>query len=337
MATNSSQTQSKSFFRRFLDGFWRFIRLLITVILGILLGTSIYYGGKSVYLSVLSPLNDTIDRVEELEQAIQTERDGMTAQLTLRDERITELESLLTKQKAQLTTQQNALNDQQEELEAFATLNSAIETVDERVQGVTSELEPMQNELMALQTHMTEVISKTNELDDASQRDVKAQNALDEQMSELQETVSDTTVMLDRVHQERLLLHAQANILNAQRSLTRLDIGIANEYLQRADISLKAVNEALDDSSSKNEQAALAIVLTRLDQTIDRLERDPFSATTDLQGVWRALDSVILGDLALDQPLPAELSSDNAPTTDDAADEQPADEGEVEATDESAP
>jgi len=328
MATNSSQTQSKSFFRRFLDGFWRIIRLLIAVILVIILGTSIYYGGKSIYLSVLSPLNDTINRVEELEQAIQTERDGMTAQLTQRDERITELESQLTKQKGQLTTQQNALNDQQEELEAFATLNSDIEALDQTLQGVASDLEPMQNELTDLQTQLTEVVSRTDGLDDASKRDVKAQNALDERMNQLQEVASDTTVTLDRLHQERLLLHAQANILNAQRSLTRRDIGIANEYLQRADISLKAVNQALEGSSNKSEQAAMAIVLTRLDQTIDRLESDPFSATTDLQGVWRALDSVILADLPLDQPQPTELSSDSE-QTDDAAGEQQADEAEA--------
>ncbi len=326
MATDSSQTQvqpqSTSFFRRFLNGLWRVIRFLLIIAFLILIGIGIYYGGREFYFSVLSPLNDTISRVDDLEQAIQTERDGMTAQLAQRDERITELESQLNKQKNELKTQQNALDEQQQELDKFATLNKNINTLDKSLKGTHSDLETMQDELITLHTQVTDMISKTDELDDAAERDVKAQNALNKNMSELQEMASENILMLERLHQERLLLHAQANILNAQRSLTRRDLGIANEYLQRADISLKAVNETFTKTGSKNEQASIAIVLTRLDQTMDRLERDPFSAITDLQGVWRALDSVILGDLALDQPLPVEFSSDNPLITDEASIEQ---------------
>ncbi|MGB0389247.1 MAG: hypothetical protein ACPGWR_30865 [Ardenticatenaceae bacterium] len=320
MATKSSQTQSKSFFRRLLDGLWRLIRLLLIILVLVVLAVGIYYGAKIGYETIVLPLNATIARVDKLEEAQQEEQKNVTAQLTERDERITELETLLTKQKGDMRSQDAKIISQQGELESLTTLTSQIEELHDNLKTTNSQFETIEEELADLQNQAKTLQATTERLGDTDEATNSDLDKLNDGIKVLQEGASNTSTTLGRLQQGRLLLHAQANILNAQRELERRNVGSANDYLQRAEVSLNVAAESMEES----QQPAIALVLTRLDQALERLEIDPFSASSDLQAVWRALDSVILGELSVGLPLPAEIPdpAPQAQEAEDAADAQ---------------
>lgn len=170
----------------------------------------------------------------------------------------------------------------------------------DEVEALEQRAEQLEAQQEALQSDLESLNQSNQSLEQSSTEQLTELGTLSNDLSTLQEQSEDTTDSLILLQGEALLLHAQANVLNAQRELNQQDIDSAIEYLKRAELSIKAAAPLVDES----QEVPIAVVLGRLVLTLEQLENDPFSAT-DLESLWQAIDDVILGTLSV-EPLEEE-------------------------------
>lgn len=300
-AAISATNKGLSFIRRLGLVLWRLIRIIfVSVVLGGVIASFIWFTTEVI----VEPLNDARGRIAALEEELQSERNNVTDELSKRDTRITALERTLTEQDATLNS--------------FSALTSDVEALQKELSEATSTIQTLKKQSTALQSDLRSLNQRSQSLELSSNEQQEELATLSSDFSKLQEQSEDTAHTLTLLEEEALLLHAQANVLNAQREISQQDIGSAIEYLKHAELSIKAVATLVDES----QEAPVAIVLTRIVLALEQLENDPFTASADLESLWRAMDSVILGTLSVK---PLELPLEEGQENDKSQD---ADEGD---------
>lgn len=306
-APSHSKPQRRSVGSRILHSLWRLFKLLFVILLGIVLGVAIWFGGLTAYNAIVIPIRSNTQSIAALQQEFQAEREAMTEALAQRDARIAELEATLADEQAR----SNRLSRQ------LDTMSSELETLRGDVLAVQSDLESTQAELDALQLDVTEtqtdLSTATAEIEEVRtdlatvQQDVGALsaeletvnatletharelNAMSSDIADLQLAVLSPVGTVRRLQQKATLLRTQAHLLNAQFELNRQNVGLATEHLEQARAGVASIAQQVPEPEREQYGTALA----RIDEALQQLKADPFVADAELVAAWRALDSLL--------------------------------------------
>lgn len=289
MTTESPSPTSPSFGRRLLLAFGKLakftLRLLFVVVIGVLLGVSIYwaasYGVSLVNRRVFQPigehtrwladlesrygqdysrLNEQTQALQEQNQALQEQIDALERQDDATRETLDALQSRLTTSEALLGEIQTTLDAAQESLDTLEDHQATFGPDLTKLQTALSKLESTVGDL----TESTALIIS----------DVEA----------LSVTVKDESPLV-AMRTDVQLLKAMELLTRARVQLAQDNVGMATTEVQEA----RNVLLALGITIPVHQQGALTAIVQRLDLGLANLPTAPRLAADDFEIAWQLL------------------------------------------------
>lgn len=266
----------------------KIIALLITVALGVVVGSAIYV---IMWFGILSPIRSAEQGLDALHSALNQERDAVTAEFGARDQRLSRLQDELNEARSRLSAVETAAAQREQELADLATRldarDEAIATLSDQVAAQIETLASLSGELGKLTPRMTAL-----ERDLDRQQDMIA--SIEENQSTSQDELSaqrEQIEALGRLREAVLLLQAQNQVARAQLALVQRNAGVAEAHLESVAATLDRLSALLPEDDARAEQIATA--RERLQAALARVQGDPFVAGEELQLLWQALDDLI--------------------------------------------
>lgn len=259
------------------------LRLVFTIVVGLLLGAGLYFGFQALYSQFLIPVQQHALRLDTLElqqqqsnetqaqrlqslasrlETIEAGNDQIKESLSMLDNKIDHAQTLQETQDAQLKELQNQLEVQEAALKmAKQNLQDQNEQIQSDRSAALAEFEELSTKLQAIQTEAAKTAD--NLLENTAAFNV------------LQIQVAQQTQLLSAME---LLTRARLNLAQGNLSLARLDIEAA-----------RAVVLEIQDNESADQAAYFAETLTHLDRAGEFLPLNPVGASDEVEAAWQLL------------------------------------------------
>ncbi|MCB0076452.1 MAG: hypothetical protein KDD73_03445 [Anaerolineales bacterium] len=271
----ATQTQQRSMGGRVIGFIGALLRWLIVIVLGIALGIGIYWGGQALYVTV----NETMARIDSLEQSVAAEQEAVTNQFAQRDLRFATLEGEMIGQQQRIAQLEPAVGD------------------------LTTQVESLTQQAAAAGDAVTELQGSVGTLQSDGQALSQSLDGIDLALFNAEDNIATAQQQVVGLQRTALMVSAQGNLLNAIAALQDQNGGTARDYATRARDTLALAVPMMADGST----ASIQGVVDQLTELEGQLEADPFAAQPQLESIWRSLDSLILANLpALEVASPAE-------------------------------
>lgn len=322
----TTSTTSPSVAARTAGCLWRLIKLFIAIVVGILLGVLLYYGGLYAYWGILAPINSNHNAINALDGDLRRTREVWEAELRVRDERIRLLSEQLQQRSqttdaleerlvAQLRDQGEALRRQAaSEQEALRTqiasfedqrqaLIEAVGNQDQRVAVLEESLQAQQEALQAQKEQIAQIVTAQGTLETAIaetaeklggdiaalQEDFGAEmSGLETDLGTLQGQIGGPEAELAQLRERTLLLKAAAQVLRVRIRLVQNNPGGAKGDLTQLDGTLAVIGDL-----PGVEADAIADLRDQVAQLQTALDENPFVVAEQLDVLWLAITDLI--------------------------------------------
>ena len=258
-------------------------RLFLILLIGILLGGSLYFGASYLAKQYFQAVQDNTENVDLLTKRL----DQMEVQINTRiDELTSRLDTItLLNDEFKLT-----VSDIEGSVTDMETLSEEAIT---RIQTLEASAAEMESSVSAQSTEIS--VLKTQAAQIAADLPV-AQAELDD----LKTQVNQMTDLLDgwdlTVSNYGSTLHqikALVLLSRAQLSISQNNFGLAQQDVQTARDAIAL----LENNTGTHPPAAYAAILVRLDSALLNLPDSPIAANTDIESAWNTLWALIETDL----------------------------------------
>lgn len=284
--------------------FWRgvgrvlrvFLRLLLVLIFGVLIGAGLYFGVPWVYRSVISPVQENRARIVALEQSLENERTRLQDEAAALRERATELEMAVTDLRDTTGLQAQRLDDlDTRATELQAQLGSVAERMDDQEAAVASLEDELNEEITSLETELGEELT-TLEEDLGAELETEVESALDEvdkRYAEIQVQANTLEGRLALIQAAQDLLKVRLLLLEENPRTARETVTLAIDHLTRARALIPALTPTLTDLED------------RLESLDELIAQDSFRVGPELEALWaEVMDMVLPPASELPTPVP---------------------------------
>ncbi len=231
------------------------LRVLFAIVLGIVLGIGVYWGGSAVYRELVGPMRLNSERIDQVFLDLAEFRSNTGGAQATEAARMADM-------REQLAQQVKGLETLQAQIGALETARPTFEAGAEAANGLLTDM-------AALEAQATQAAGRLDSL----------QAALS--------TPDPALVDLDRQVQ---VLRLMSLVSQAQLAVAQADYGQAGQLLTTAQAMTTSL--AVTDTTDSQE---LSDVLTRLDLAQQELKRNPSIAAGDLDIAWQLLVELSAG------------------------------------------
>ncbi len=268
-------TQTGSPFWRAVGKFFKFLLYLtVVIVLGVLVGAGLHYGGPWVYHSLVQPVQDHTTQIASLKQELAQNQARVGEELQTFQARIVTLETERTQLQEDMTVQAQEMQTQAEALQAQA---EALQAADARVQDLEQQVTQVEQDLTSQQEAVV-TLGKVfeMEIDAAAGRGEDALLQLDglEGRLALIQTAQD-------------LLKVRLLLLEENPRVAQDTVRLAVEHLERA----AAASPELADT--------LAPLQERMAALEGLIKEDSFRVGPELESLWADVMDLVLPPLVI--------------------------------------
>lgn len=260
-----TEEKSPSGFKRFMRGFLRLVLFGLVIALIIV---AIFYAMPTAYNYLVLPVQNNRVVIDHLRRAETQVQKDMSSQ----QEQITELESSLVTEREARSQLESQLAQQAETITVQATAIAQL--------GSDADAQSL-------------VVAGQSDLEARLDDQEEALTGLEDTVDDLETVLDDleeTTVAMNDMRQQALVLQASQAILKARLHLGENNPGLAQD-------SLEVVGEALGelDALTPPEQVeALTAIQEQLETVVTAVDEQPFIATQELEILWLLLQRFTL-------------------------------------------
>jgi uncharacterized coiled-coil protein SlyX len=230
------------------------LRMLVVLILGIALGTGLFYGAIDLYRNTIEPLRTVDSRLVELEDKLKLQEETARAQVGELQDRTAALEGDLS------------------------TSAERISELDARLGVQRAELDQQQSEIAAMQAISDRLAGLTQDLDGLSARVV-----------DLETLLSSEDLPTQRIKRDLQLLRVMALLTRARVSLNQVNLGLAQGDMLAARDILASIAVEEDVPGSPVQAPSITAALERLDAALASVLGNSTVAGEELEICWQYL------------------------------------------------
>jgi chromosome segregation ATPase len=317
-----AEKQKKSALARVLGFFWALIKLILVLAVIAALGVGIYWGGYYAYWGIVSPIASNTNAINLLQDDLGVIRDELgqelAAQLAAQNQKIAQLstqmadsEERMAGLEEKLVARDARMAEFEEELAARdARLKEALVDRDQRIVDLQSELSTQskrvasyEEQLAGLKDRLDAGAAQMADLEEALvDRDqriadlVTELSSQGERIADLNADLAEIEAEVARPEEEIARLKLQALLLKASQEAIKAHIHLIENNAGTAQEELGLVKDSLEDSfalGDEEAQAAISELQDRLADVMRDIKESPFTATGELEILWRGIDALI--------------------------------------------
>ncbi|MBE0686868.1 MAG: hypothetical protein IH585_12835 [Anaerolineaceae bacterium] len=246
----SEQNTKPSFFIRFLKVL---IRLILTLLFGIILGAALYFGFQFVYQELVIPTQQNTTNLQNLSSRVNQQWDLLQEKNKELEDRLSEIES-----------------DQDTTIDQISELITEIDQISADLDAYQIQQEDLTNQIENIDQSIVDLMDRD--------KDLTAQN------EELIASVEDLEVekKLQPIYQDLQVFKVLLQVNRSRLFLVQDNYGLAKQELELA-------NELLNSlllSATEEQENEILLWDARLNLAISHLPDNPILANDDLEILW---------------------------------------------------
>jgi chromosome segregation ATPase len=225
-------------------------RLVMILMIGIALGVGIYFGTRALYRNYVEPMQASLQRMAEIEEALAQDKVLARTQAEQTGERLAEIDGRLAEQSeamailvVEIDSVQNGLEEQDNRIDQLRTMVNRIETL-------SSDLKATADQVEGLETALLEI-------------ELPAQ----------------------RISKQINLIQAMTLLSKAHLWLAEDNLGLAAEEI----VAARDILAFMPESDSPEENALVDQIIDRLSLALADVRTTPNAAADELEIAWKLM------------------------------------------------
>lgn len=225
-------------------------RVVLVSVIGIALGVGIYFGTRGLYRNYVEPMQASLRRIAEIEEALAQDKVLARKQAEQTGERLAEIDGRLAEQS-----------------EALAILVVEIDSVQ-------NELEDQDNRIDRLRTMVNRIETLSSDL-----------KATADQVEGLETALSEIELPAQRISKQLRMIQAMTLLCKAHLWLAEDNLGLAAEEIMAA----RDILTFIPESDSVEEDALIDQIIDRLSLALADVRTIPIVAADELEIAWKLM------------------------------------------------
>ncbi len=225
-------------------------RVVLVSVIGIALGVGIYFGTRGLYRNYVEPMQASLRRIAEIEEALAQDKVLARKQAEQTGERLAEIDGRLAEQS-----------------EALAILVVEIDSVQ-------NELEDQDNRIDRLRTMVNRIETLSSDL-----------KATADQVEGLETALSEIELPAQRISKQLRMIQAMTLLCKAHLWLAEDNLGLAAEEIMAA----RDILTFIPESDSVEEDALMDQIIDRLSLALADVRTIPIVAADELEIAWKLM------------------------------------------------
>ena len=226
------------------------LRLVMVSMIGVALGVGIYFGTRALYRNYVEPMQASLQRIAEIEEALAQDKVLARKQAEQTGERLAEIEGRLAEQS-----------------EVLAILVVEIDSVQ-------NELEDQDNRIDRLRTMASQIESLSSDL-----------RATADQVEGLETALSEIELPAQHISKQLHLIQAMTLLCKAHLWLAEDNLGLAAEEI----VAARDILAFMPESDSEEEDALIDQIIDRLSLALADVRTIPIVAADELEIAWKLM------------------------------------------------
>ena len=252
------------------------LRLVMVSMIGVALGVGIYFGTRALYRNYVEPMQASLQRIAEIEEALAQDKVLARKQAEQTGERLAEIDGRLAEQSEALAILVVEIDSVQNELENQDTRIDRLRTMVNRIETLSSDLRATADQVEGLETALSEI-------------ELPAQ----------------------RISKQLRMIQAMTLLCKAHLWLAEDNLGLAAEEI----IAARDILTFIPESDSVEEDALMDQIIDRLSLALADVRTIPIVAADELEIAWKLmLEATELDfstpDIDVDEKSPKETSDE---------------------------
>ncbi len=225
-------------------------RVVLVSVIGIALGVGIYFGTRGLYRNYVEPMQASLRRIAEIEEALAQDKVLARKQAEQTGERLAEIDGRLAEQSEALAILVVEIDSVQNELENQDTRIDRLRTMVNRIETLSSDLRATADQVEGLETALSEI-------------ELPAQ----------------------RISKQLRMIQAMTLLCKAHLWLDEDNLGLAAEEI----IAARDILTFIPESDSVEEDALMDQIIDRLSLALADVRTIPIVAADELEIAWKLM------------------------------------------------
>lgn len=225
-------------------------RVVLVSVIGIALGVGIYFGTRGLYRNYVEPMQASLRRIAEIEEALAQDKVLARKQAEQTGERLAEIDGRLAEQSEALAILVVEIDSVQNELENQDTRIDRLRTMVNRIETLSSDLKATADQVEGLETALSEI-------------ELPAQ----------------------RISKQLRMIQAMTLLCKAHLWLAEDNLGLAAEEIMAA----RDILTFIPESDSVEEDALIDQIIDRLSLALADVRTIPIVAADELEIAWKLM------------------------------------------------